>query len=324
MKTPQNQNYFPRHEDAGDLGFGGRVVEKTRTRFLNRDGSFNVSRRGLPLLGSVNIYHVLLMTPWRRFFGIIIGSYFLLNVCFALAYFCAGPQALRGSIAATDPDRLVEAFFFSVQTLSAIGYGGLLPASLVANFLVTMEALAGLLFFAVATGLIFARFSRPVGKIIFSRNAVLAPYRGKTAFQFRVMNTMSNQMIDVRARVVLVRTTEKEGWPSRSFEELPLERPSVTVFPLQWTVVHPIDDKSPLWNMPKEQFEAQDMEFIILLSGFDETFSQIVHTRSSYKFHEIIPEARFADMFVDSDDGRITVDLRQFHEIQRIVPQEAG
>lgn len=312
LHTEQRQK-----DDNRDLGFGSRVLQQSHERFVNRDGSFNVSRTGFSFFRSLSVYHSLLTMTWGNFLLLLIAFYFGTNLLFAFGYFLCGPGALLGSNAATIGERFQESFFFSVQTLATIGYGGLSPSGFAANFLVTIQALIGGLGFALATGLVYARFSRPSAKIVFSERAVIAPYKDMTAFEFRIVNGRNNQLVEVRATVVLSRMEEHHGKRSRKFHELGLERNNVKLFPLHWVVVHPIDDASPLRDVTPEQLAASDAEFIILLSGMDETSSQSVHVRSSYKHDEVAWGAKFGDMFTPSD-GVIRVDLRKLHDIQAV------
>ena len=304
-------------DDNRDLGFGSRVLQQSHERFVNRDGSFNVSRTGFSFFRSLSVYHSLLTISWGGFFLLLIAFYFSTNLLFAIGYFLCGPGALAGSRAAAYGDRFLEAFFFSVQTLATIGYGGLSPSGFAANFLVTIQALIGGLGFALSTGLVFARFSRPSAKIVFSERAVIAPYKDMTAFEFRVVNSRNNQLVEVQATVVLSRMEEHHAKRSRKFHELKLERTGVKLFPLHWVVVHPIDETSPLRDVTREQLAASDAEFIVLLSGIDETSSQSVHVRSSYKHDEVVWGSKFGDMFTTSD-GVIGVDLRKLHDIQAV------
>jgi len=300
-----------------DLGFGSRVLQQTGSRFLNRDGSFNVVRENQSFLRSLNLYHEMLSAPLWVFYSVIFGAYLLLNLLFAGLYLLCGPGALHGATAVTPGERFLEAFFFSVQTLATIGYGRLSPEGSAANALVAIEALVGLLGVAFATGLSFARFSRPLAHILYSDRAVIAPYRGGTGFMFRVINERRNQLIEVTARVTLSRMVEEGGRRLRKFEPLSLERTTVQFFPLHWTLVHPIDEKSPLNGVTAESLRASEAEFMILLTGTDETFSQTVHSRSSYLADEVVVGARFQDMFVDGGDGRPRIDMRRFHEVEQ-------
>lgn len=311
MANPTNS------EDPGrDLGFGSVVAGQSRRRLLNPDGSFNVVREGLSPITSLSVYHTLLTTTWPRFLGFTVVSYLLVNALFALGYMACGPDALGGLRSDTPQGRFTEEFFFSIQTFATIGYGVVYPRSLAANLLVTVESLVGLLGFALATGLLFARFARPTARILFSRRALIAPYHGITAFEFRIANVRSNQLIDVAARVQLSRL-RSDG--RRDFIPLPLERNQVVFFPLSWTIVHPIDETSPLWGMTENDLLAQDVEFLILMTGTDETFAQVVHTRSSYKADEVVWGARFANLFnPPTPDGVLSIDIGKLHDYERV------
>lgn len=303
-----------------DLGFGAVVARESRKRLLNRDGSFNVVREGLSFFQTLSPYQYLLTTTWPRFLGLIVVFYLVTNVVFGLAYFACGPGQIAGSRATHLHSQFLEDFFFSVQTFATIGYGGMHPVGLAANVLVTLESLVGLLGFALATGILFARFSQPTAKILFSKHAIIAPYRGLTAFEFRIANARANEMIQVEAQVLLSRFN-RNGGGNREFIPLKLERDKVTFFPLAWTIVHPIDEKSPLWQAKNDDLKAWDAEFLVLLSGIDETFSQTVHTRSSFKAHEIVWGARFADLFnPPRPDGTLSIDVSRLHHVEKTLP----
>lgn len=302
-----------------DLGFGSIVTRESRKRFLNRDGTFNVRREGLGLFGSVSFYHYLLTITWTRFLLYVTALYLSLNAAFAGLYVLCGADALTGFAAEPAPLRFVEAFFFSVHTLATIGYGNIAPTNTSANVLVTIESLVGLLGFAIVAGIMFARFARPMAQIAFSRNAIIAPYRSGRAFMFRIVNRKSNELVDVQAVLLLSRRKKGGTNNDREFLPLKLERDRVVLFPLAWTIVHPIDDDSPLRGMEKDDLLQCDSEFLVLLNGFDETSSQTVHTRSSYKGNEVVWGARFSSMFnPQDDDGTISVDVRKLNEFDRV------
>lgn len=308
----------PQDDVNADLGFGSVVARESRRRFLNRDGTFNVRRVGLRFWESLSLYHSLLVMTWPKFLGYVVTGYLAANAVFAEIYLLLGDGALNGTHATSTGGRFAEAFFFSVHTLATIGYGTISPHSMLANIVVTIETLVGLLGVAVIAGISFARFSRPMADIAFSEKAVIAPYRGGRAFMFRIVNRRRNQLVDVEAKVLLSRR-KREGASSsdREFLQLELERERVAFFPLSWTVVHPINERSPLRSWNSDDCGDCDAEFLILLNGFDETFSQTVHTRSSYKSEEIVWGARFRSMFVPmGEDGVISVDVRKLDEIE--------
>jgi Inward rectifier potassium channel. len=299
-----------------DLGFGSVVSRESRQRLLNRDGTFNVKREGLGFWKSLSIYHYLLTISWGRFLAYVAVSYLGLNALFAAGYLLCGESALSGGVTHSLADRLDRAFFFSVDSMATIGYGNVAPETLAANLLVTAESLLGLLGFALVAGIMFARFARPVVDVWFSRNAIIAPYRDRTAFMFRIVNQRSNEIVDLEARVLLSRR-KKDGAhvAEREFLPMRLERERVVFFPLSWTIVHPIDESSPLWGMGPDAMLETESEFLILLNGFDETFSQTVHTRSSYKPQEVVWGAKFSSMFNPArEDGVVSIDIRKLDE----------
>jgi inward rectifier potassium channel len=311
------RTYSP--DELRDLGFGSVVAQEQKIRLLNRDGSFNVAREGFSLWTSLSSYHALLTMSWTKFISLITVGYLLVNAVFAMAFMMCGPGALENETTHQSA-KFLDEYFFSVHTFATIGYGYIVPKSLAANIVVTIESLVGLLAFALATGLIFARFSRPTAKILYSESAVIAPYRGITAFQFRITNGRSNQLIEVAAEVLLSKFEMADGKPIRRFYPLSLERNRVTFFPLTWTVVHPIDDASPLKGITREELDASHAEFLILLTGIDETFSQTVHSRSSYKIDEVVWNAKFANVFSGMHQRLLTVDMARFNELEQLQP----
>lgn len=322
MSTPARPSSFTPPapaEEPRDLGFGSVVATESRSRLLNQDGTFNVERRGLPWGASLSPYHALLTMPWPRFLGLFSLGYVLLNTLFGTLYMLAGDGALVGP--GTGFER---AFYFSVHTIATIGYGNVAPSGHLANLLVMIEALIGLLGLALVTGIVFARFSRPMPRIVFSRVGIIAPYRGGQAFEFRIANARNAQLIELEAKVIFSRMETREGRVARRFYTLPLERQKVVFFPLAWTIVHPIDRESPLWGSSPEELRRTEAEFLILLTGIDETFSQQVHTRSSYRGEEVVWNARFTDIFSRSQPGRFTIDIGRLDEVERAGGGERG
>jgi len=302
-----------------DLGFGSVVSRQSRQRLLNPDGSFNVVRSGLGLLETIAPYQQLLTVSWTGFFAIVVALYLLINALFALAYFAEGSTALMGPGADMLGGHFSQAFFFSVQTFATIGYGQIGPNGFVANALVTIEALVGLIFQALATGLLFARFSRPTASILFSHRAIIAPYNGGLSLQFRIANRRKNEIIQLEAQVLFsAMQPDGRGGLVRRYILLPLERNKVTFFPLSWTIVHPIDQASPLAGQTSDQLVAAEAEVLVLLSGIDETFAQTVHTRSSYRAEDIVWNRRFRSIFVQEQGGSLSVDISRLHEIEDV------
>lgn len=306
-------------EESRDLGFGAVVARESRQRLLNHDGSFNVTRTGLSFWASLSPYHALLTMPWGQFMAIVVAGYFATNAVFAVAYLLCGPGALLVPDGLGVEHSFWQAFFFSVATMATIGYGNITPAGIGANILVSLEALFGLLGFALVTGILFARFSRPTARILFSKRAVIAPYRGITALQFRVTNARRNQIIELEAKVLLA-VFEGEGEKKiRRFYPLKLEREKVIFFPLSWTIVHPIDETSPLFGMTERELRDARGEILTLLTGIDDSSTQTVHARSSYLAEEIVWNARFGEIFNrPASDGLLSIDLHKLDDIEHL------
>lgn len=298
-----------------DLGFGSVVSQESVERLLNRDGSFNVHRKGLGFWRSLHAYQILQTMSGSQFIAVMAGTFLLINILFALAFVSLGPEALQGN--SNTGTGFWRAFFFSVQTFTTIGYGNVVPVGLAANLVSTLESVVSLLMVALLAGMIFARFSRPTAKIVYSERAVVGPYRGITAFEFRIVNARRNEIIEVQAKLLFSRFEHTERGVIRQYYQLALERDRVTFFPLTWTLVHPIDQNSPLYGLKPQDLVDSKGEFLILLNGVDEGFSQVVYSRTSYIAKEIVWNARFASVFSKPSHGRpVMVDLENFHRIE--------
>lgn len=301
-----------------DLGLGGKMSDRSRVRLLNRDGTFNVRRNDFGPFHPYNAYDTLLSLPIPRLLALMVAGYLATNLMFALLYWLAGPGALAG--AELGPlARFEDCIFFSVQTLATIGYGKLVPATRAANILVAVEALFGLLGFAILSGLLFARFTRPTAKIRFSRKALIAPYGGGWALMFRLVNLRHNDLTDVRAVVSFSRWTGEGAARRRRFDVLPLEREQIIFMPLHWVVVHPITEASPLRGLTQDTLGAVDPEIVCLITADDETFAQTVHAKTSYDKTDLVWGARFRDMY-RPDSDRVSIDLARLHEIEPVQP----
>ena len=316
-----SENITIEKDEPKDLGFGSVVAKESRQRLLNRDGSFNVQRTGLPFWSSLSPYHFLLTVSWGKFLGLMTLGFVLLNAIFALGYLACGEGALSGVTTAHGDNAFWQAFFFSVHTFATIGYGNISPSGMAANLIVVVESLAGLLATALITGLIFARFSRPTAKILFSEKAVIAPYKNITAFMFRMTNGRKNQLVGMEMKVNLSLYSEGISPTNRRFHELKLERHRVEFFPLSWTIVHPIDEQSPLYGYTPERLKNDAPEFFIMLTGLDDSVSQFVHARTSYQHEEIVWNAKFTNIYEPMNDGDpITINVGRIHDIEILEP----
>jgi inward rectifier potassium channel len=301
-----------------DLGLSGRIAQSRQTRIMRPDGSLNVTRTGHSFWQSLNLYQHLLTVAWPRFFLYVLALYVVANLIFASLYVAAGPDAIQG-VTGDPATRWQAAVFFSVQTIATIGYGQMTPHGTLANILVALEALSGLMGFALITGILFARFSRPSALVLRSRIAVVAPYHGGTGLMFRIANGRSSQLIDLKATVTYSWMDRSDpARPLRRFQQLPLERDTVALLPTQWIVVHPIDARSPLAGRDQQQILDADPEMFVTISAIDETFSQTVHTRFSYADDEIVHGAKFTDLFGATANGVVTIDLARLSEIERV------
>jgi inward rectifier potassium channel len=257
-----------------------------------------------------DLYHRTLTMPWWVFLLALSAVYLGANVLFALLYL-----GQRGAVANARPGEFWDALFFSVQTMATIGYGQMAPATFYANLVVTFETVFGLMLLAVATGLVFARFSRPTARVVFSRVAVVAPYDGVPTLSLRLANERRNQILEARVGVTLVRDERsKEGTAMRRFYDLPLARARSPIFSMTFTVMHQIDRASPLCGATPESLAECGCEIVVTVTGLDETMSQTVHARTSYLAHEILFGHRFADVIGWTEDGRRAIDYRRFHD----------
>jgi inward rectifier potassium channel len=289
---------------SDDLGLG---LRSGPGRGVNKDGTFNVRRVGLPRFRSYELYHHLITMGGFRFLGLLFLGFLVTNLLFAAIYLGLGMEHFVRTGGDGRLDRMLDAFFFSAQTLTTVGYGHISPASHLVSAVAAFESLLGLLSFALATGLLYGRFSRPHARIHFSRQGLVAPYQGGTGFMFRFVNLRSNQLIEVEATVVLS-FLDGEG-NNRRFITLPLERKRINLFPTSWTVVHPIDEASPLSGMTAEDLRQAQAEFIVLIKAFDDTFSQTIYQRTSYIASEVAWGVRFKPMASSGTDGRMAMDV---------------
>ena len=306
-------------EKRDDLGFGTQINDAS-SRLLNKDGSFNVVRAHQGFWNRINLYHTLITMPWPKFLSLVLVFYLVTNTLFAALYALLGYENLTGLGNVTPHTafgRFMGAFFFSSQTLTTVGYGHISPMGYWTSALAAIESMFGLLLFAMATGVMYGRFSRPVASIRYSQTSIFAPYLDINAWMFRVINQRTNQLIDVQVEVTLSRLDKKpDGSLYRRYYPLKLERNKVNFFPANWTVVHPITDDSPLYGFTAGQLAESDSEILILLRGIEDTFNQPVHSRFSYRFNEIRWGQKFIPMFNGTQyDSRATlVDLDQLDQ----------
>ena len=266
-----------------------------------------------------DLYHFLLTSSWPRLLALLAAGYGTANALFALGYLLES-----GAIENARPGSFADAFFFSVQTMATIGYGRMVPRTLLANVLVTLETLTGLLGLAMVTGLVFAKFSRPTARVLFSRVAVIGRRDGLRAFMFRMANERGNSIVEAQVHVALARQeVTVEGESVRRFYDLELVRRLNPIFPNTWTVVHPITESSPLHGATPASVETDEARIVVSVIGLDESYSQTVHARHSYAPADIVWNARFADVVVREPEGDVRIDYSRFHDVVPLEPATA-
>jgi inward rectifier potassium channel len=292
----------------------GQGTFRHAPRVVQREASDRVVAIGLRAGRLGDLYHYLLVLPWAVFLTGVSVVYLALNLLFAGLYLLGD-----GAVANARPGVFSDAFFFSVETLSTIGYGQMAPATLYGNIVMTVEALAGVMLVAVTAGLMFARFSKPTARVVFSKLAVVGPFNGMPTLSLRLANARRNQILEAQVAVALVRDERTaEGDWIRRFYDLQLARQRSPIFAMTFTVLHPIDADSPLRNASPSSLAGESAELVVTVTGLDETTLQPIHARTSYLADEICWDRRFADVFTQTKDGRLAIDYRRFHDTEPI------
>ncbi len=306
-----SRRFFQRRKNINDdLGLGSKV---TTERIMNKDGSFFMDRVGDSKFRSYEIYHTLITISWTRFLFYVLTAYFVVNIIFAYVYFYIGVEHLTGINMAGDSfQRFIEAFFFSSQTLTTVGFGRIAPLGTLTSTVAAVESMMGVLSFAIATGLLYGRFSRPLAKLIYSKNAIIAPFKEGTGLMFRISNLRHNQLLEVEINVTLAYFDK--GAKTRSFERLKLERDKVVLFPTSWTIVHPIDEESPFYGLTEEEIPELKAEVLVLLKAFDDTFSQTIYSRAAYHSDDLLWGKKFIPMFSLKNNGQTLLNLRMIDD----------
>ena len=306
------RKYNPLLRTNNDTGFGTSAAS-VGGRFINKDGSFNLRREGISVFRRTSIYQKMLTIPLWQFAGIILAFYFLINVLFTSVYLLIGSHELQGMLAPGGWQRIKEVFYFSTQTFTTLGYGRINPQGDAASIISSLEALCGFATFAIMTGLIYGRFTKPKSFLVFSSHALISPFRDKTALMFRMATYKDNHTLtNAEIKVTLALLVDKEY----NFYDLALERQKVDNLPMNWTVVHPIDENSPLNGLTEADIEAADVELYVLITAFDEVYSSSVLQRTSYTFREMKFDAKFIPMYRESEDGKTTI--LEIHKLNHI------
>jgi inward rectifier potassium channel len=290
-----------------DTGFGTNAQTEGH-RLTNKDGSVNLRKTGLPIWQRLSFYHYFISMKRWRFLASIFLFYTTVNILFACIYLLIGVDHLNGITAAgTGFEQFTTAFFFSSQTLTTVGYGHISPVGLVANIVAALESFIGILSFAMVTGLMYGRFSRPRAFLLFSEHAVVSPFKEGNALMVRLASAKNNHLTDVEAQLILAFHVGEEGKVYTRFFPLTLDIKRISSMAVNWTLVHEIDANSPLWGVSENQLREARAEVMVFIRGFDDTFSNTVQQRTSYQASEIVYGARFVPMFRRSDDMRTTI-----------------
>lgn len=285
-------------------------IRRTYLPTFGGDGRTEMRSVGAARDGWRDAYHHLLTMPLAAFFGVLAAIYFSLNVLFALAYMTVG------GVDNMRPGNFADAFFFSVETISTVGYGEMAPRGFGAHSLVTVESFVGIFNLAIATGLLFARISRPTARVMFSDRAVVTQHEGQQVLMFRAANQRRNRIVEAEVSMNLLHwVTTKEGDRIRRFETLAAVRSRNPVFMLTWQIMHPIDELSPLLGESPESLAASEAQVIVVLKGLDETFAQTIHARAAYTPDQIVWGGRFVDIIRRDEEGRALIDYAHFHDI---------
>lgn len=276
-------------------------------RFINKNGNANIQKVGIGFLEGISWYHTMLKIPRWKFFFIIILFYFIVNLFFASIYMLIGVENLKGVSSISKIDKFGEAFFFSIQTFTTVGYGHISPSGFLASFVAAVEALSGLLSFAIATGLFYGRFSKPNAFIKFSDNALIAPYKEGTALMMRLAPHKNTNLTDAEAFVTVGILIDENGVISNKFYNLSLEMSKINSLTLSWTLVHPIDEESPLFNLNQSDYKNTIGEILVYIKTFDDMYSSTVAKRTSYTFKEVVYGAKFSPMYSKNESNTKTV-----------------
>lgn len=296
--------------------FGNRGGNKT----VNPDGSANIIRAGVAKGLVSNTFHDLITMSWQRFLWVVVFLYLVVNIVFASLYLLAGIENL--GIVPSDNlfTDFMEAFFFSTQSLTTVGYGRVNPQGMFANILASIESLCGLMTLALATGLLYGRFSRPSFNFVYSPNMLIAPYKPENhGLMFRFANTRKTQLLDNEVQITMSFDEEDDkGNLIKRYRTLDLELPKVVIFTLSWTVVHPINDKSPLYGLSNADLEEMNAEFLVFYKATDEATSQVIFARYSYLYHELVWGAKFKQATDRADDGRLRIDYTKIGDYDMV------
>lgn len=288
-------------------------------RFITKNGNANVKKTGIGFLDSISWYHTMLNIPRWKFLVIVVLFYFVVNFFFASLYYLNGVEHLKGVVMSSSMDKFGQAFFFSIQTFTTVGYGHISPSGFSTSLIAAIEALFGLLSFAIATGLFYGRFSKPKAHILFSKNAIIAPYKEGTALMFRMTPYKNTNLTDAEAKITLGMKVEENGKSVNKFFSLELELSKVNSLTMSWTLVHPITESSPLYHFGEDDYQNLEGEILVFMRMFDDMYSTTVAKRTSYVFSEIVFGAKFAPMFSrNEDESKSLLHIDRLNDFEKV------
>lgn len=300
------RKFSPKFKIDSDTGFAAQAKIQG-SRLVNKDGSLNIKRVGISFAEQFNFYNELLSLSWSKFTLAVLVFYFITNLIFGFVYYVIGIESLGGALAVSEFEEFLEAFFFSTQTFATVGYGRINPTGILTNLLASIEALLGVMSLALVTSLLYSRFSKPKVKLVFSKNLLVSPFKDQKAMMFRFANASNQQLLECEISLLVSLYVKDNGQELRKFLSLPLERSKAASLALSWTVVHPLNEESPLKDFTLNDYLESRTEFIVNIKGFDNATSQIVYERYSYEATEIVMDAKFTPTFYPSSDGEGTI-----------------
>ncbi|MFM1894428.1 MAG: hypothetical protein RIQ90_1594 [Bacteroidota bacterium] len=299
-----------------EIGFGSKNYT-SKSRYLNPDGSFNIQRKGKNFWENFDGYNAVITMHRTAFWGLVILGFLVINTFFALVYMWIGVEHFGNLTSTTGLNDFLQLFYFSAQTLTTVGYGHLYPKGNLAGAVATLEAAIGLMGFALATGILYARFSRPKSFLLYSKHLLVSPYKAGKGLMFRITNPKRNELIEAEAQVIVSMINQETG--QRIFRPLELELTRISFLALTWTIVHPLNPESPLYQFSLEDFKKVDAEFLIFIKAIDDTYEQKIHSRHSYTFLNIIDGAKFVPLVPQANAaGKIILNVHKISDFEYV------
>jgi inward rectifier potassium channel len=287
-------------------GFGERSTQ-SGGRYYRKDGKPNIIRKGINFFDQLSWFHTMLSMPRWKFWLWLIIPYIIVNALFAFVYYSIGVEHLEGMKTGSPWHNYIEAFFFSFQTFTTVGYGHVSPDGTLTSSVAAFESFLGVLTLALAAGLFYGRFSRPRSFLRFSDIALIAPYKNGRALMFRTAPYKNNLLLDAEVKLTLGMRVFRNGEEKNEFYTLKVEIGKINALLLNWTIVHPINEDSPIYGMSLEELKEARAEIIVFLKAFDEGFANTVIARTSYTADEIIEGGKFKPMYERSTTGDATL-----------------